>query len=85
MIVISTIVPARAPADRAAASAKIKEPVALATVAATNAPIIYRDPWARLIKPITPKISVRPADIKNNIIPNCRPFRICSAIKTKDI
>jgi len=32
--------PAMAPADRAAASAKMNEPVALATVAATNAPIM---------------------------------------------
>ena len=37
-----------------------------------------RLPWARLITPITPKISVRPLLIRNSSSPYCRPFSTCA-------
>src|SRR4051794_8435666 len=35
-----------------------------------------RLPWARLMTPMTPKISVNPLLIRNSNNPYCRPFRI---------
>ena len=66
----STKTPAKAEATKAPKSANIKDPVNPAMAAATKPPIIKSDPWARFIKPITPKIKVNPAAIKNNMTPN---------------
>ena len=59
-----------AAAIRLATNPNQKDPVHDAIAAAEKAPIIYKEPCARLISPITPKTSVNPADIKNNITPN---------------
>src|SRR3712207_6444567 len=40
---------------------------------------MYCTPWARLMKPITPKTSVSPAATRKSRTPNCRPFRACTS------
>ncbi len=70
--------PTRAAAGSAASSPSRKLPVAWVTVAATKAPIMYTEPWARLMSPMMPNTSVRPAAIRNSMTPSCSPFRTCS-------
>ena len=65
--------------------AKKKFAVEPPTKEAIKAPIMKQEPWAKFIKPITPKINVKPADIKNSINPNCMPFNNCSIKSCKDI
>src|SRR5690606_38079981 len=48
-----------------------KEPVAAAITAQANAPTINNDPCGKLITPMTPKIRIMTAAIKNSITPNC--------------
>jgi hypothetical protein len=55
-----------------------KDPVHDAIAAAEKEPNIYKEPWAKFISPMTPKIRVKPAAIKNSIMPNCKPLRSCS-------
>jgi len=66
----STIAPAAAAQARLATRPSQKEPVAAATAAQANAPTMYREPCARLISPMTPKISVSPAAMRNNMTPS---------------
>src|SRR5665213_707286 len=47
-------------------------------VAAQNAPIMYSDPWARLITFMIPKTSVNPDASKNSMTPNCNELNNCS-------
>ena len=70
MIIISIKTPKKQATAKLAIRAVKKEPVQLKTRAAAKAPIMYRDPWARFINPITPKIRVKPADIKKSVTPN---------------
>ena len=65
--------------------AKKKFPVKAAIKEALKAPTMKKEPWAKFINPITPKINVKPADIKNSINPNCMPFKNCSIKSCKDI
>src|SRR3954452_11545575 len=46
---------------------------------------MYWTPWARLMKSITPNTSVRPAAIRNSSTPSCRPFRVCTMRRERDI
>lgn len=39
---------------------------------------MYKEPCARFIRSMMPKISVKPAANKNNNMPNCNPFNVCS-------
>src|SRR5476649_591638 len=52
-----------------------------AAVAATYAPIIYIEPCARLITPMIPNTSVKPAASKKSMTPNCKPFSVCSTAR----
>ena len=74
----SMISPAIAAPQKPANKPNAKESVSPVIQAQQKAPIMYREPCARLIKPITPNTSVKPADIKNNVMPSCKPFRSCS-------
>src|SRR5271154_3625948 len=46
---------------------------------------MYWTPWARLMKSITPKTSVKPAAIRNNRTPNCNPLRIWTRKSVPDM
>ena len=77
-MVFSTTIPTIAAQENEASKLSQKELKKANVAAAEKAPIIYREPWAKFIRPITPKISVNPADNKNSMKPNCNPFRNCS-------
>ena len=81
----STSIPIRAGKINDAKIAKKKFPVKPATKEALKAPTMKKEPWARFINPITPKIKVKPADIKKSINPNCMPFNNCSIKSCEDI
>ena len=76
--IISRIIPKIMLAGSASKTPNRNESVHWVKVAAKYAPIIYREPWARLIRSMIPKIKVKPAASKNNKIPNCNPFNVCS-------
>src|SRR3954469_4717140 len=46
---------------------------------------MYCTPCARLMKSITPKTSVRPAAIRKSSTPSCRPFRVWTMRRVKDM
>src|SRR5207244_3406572 len=46
---------------------------------------MYWTPCARLMKSITPNTSVRPAAIRNSSTPSCRPLRVWTMSRERDI
>ncbi len=74
----STSRPVTAAAAVPSSSAIAKLPVRAPTSAATNAPTMNSDPWARLITFMMPKVSVRPEETISNVKPSWRPLRVCS-------
>ena len=77
-MVFSTTIPTIAAQENEANKLSQKELKKANVAAAEKAPIIYKEPWAKFIRPINPKINVNPDDIKNSMKQNCNPFRNCS-------
>src|SRR5688572_11548459 len=71
--------PSSAVADSAISTARAKLPVQAPSVAAKYAPIMYRDPCARLMKFMMPHTSVSPAAMRNSITPSWVALSACSS------